>query len=101
MDKAERNKPSARKSLECLLCFGPQELPEPATTSIPLKIYNTSEVTHAESLMLIEILEKSYCQEFEMGAELVLISDREIPVNDPDFQLILSTMRQRAIESST
>ena len=101
MDKAEREKPSARKSLECLICFGPQELPEPATISIPLKISNIAGLSHAETLMLSELVEKSPNIEFELGAELILISDQEIPVNDPEFRLILNCMRQRIVESST
>lgn len=90
----ERNMTEARTALEAEIEFGAQDLPGPAERSIPLAAHNMSGLSHAERLLLEEMLAKMPVKNFEVGDEIVLMSDGGLDLESPDAAPILAEMRK-------
>ncbi len=93
----ERNMPDARAELEAEIGFGAQDLPGPAGPSIPVAAHDISGLSHAERLMLQEMLAKLPEMKFEVGDEIVLMSNGEIDPTSPEAALILDAMRRKLL----
>lgn len=77
--------------------FGAQDLPGPAGPSIPVAAHDMSGLTQGEWLMLQEMLAKLPEMKFEVGDEIVLMSDGEIDPTSPEAALILDAMRRKLL----
>jgi hypothetical protein len=87
----------ARTALEAEIEFGAQDLPGPAGPSIPLAAHNMSGLSHAERLMLEEMVAKMPVKDFEIGDEIVLMSDGGLDLESPDAAPILAEMRKNLL----
>lgn len=97
--RKEREMSEARVALAAEIEFGAQDLPGPAGPSIPVVAHDISGLSHAERLLLQEMLAKLPEMKFEVGDEIVLMSDGEIDPTTSEAALILDAMRQKLLGS--
>ena len=90
----ERNSQEARAALAAKIEFGAQDLPGPAGPSISVAARNTTGLSHAERLMLEEMVAKMPVKNFEVGDGVVWMSDGGLDPTSPDMAPILAEMRK-------
>lgn len=97
MPSKERNSSEARAALGAEIRFGAQELPGPAGPSIPVAAHDMSGMSHAQRLILEEMLAAMPVKNFEVGDKLVLMSDGEIDLTSTDAPTILEELRRKLL----